>query len=128
MSVAGSIVRLLFAAKNNHDVTGGRGHGVPRAAQLHPSVCYYRKCFLNSGWFSEPEPCRDLAARNCLVGDGNRTGFSQAQIQQLNTLVDALRRQLNLPAERVLLQRPSAEPEVKTLAAMLVRMLGEEPA
>jgi DNA-binding transcriptional LysR family regulator len=30
--------------------------------------------------------------------------------------------------ERVLLQRPSAEPEVKTLAAMLVRMLGEEPA
>jgi hypothetical protein len=28
----------------------------------------------------------------------------------------------------VLLQRPSAEPEVKTLAAMLVRMLGEEPA
>ncbi len=30
--------------------------------------------------------------------------------------------------ERVLLQRPSAEPEVKTLAAMLVLMLGEEPA
>ncbi len=39
----------------------------------------------------------------CLVGDGNRAGFSQAQIQQLTTLVDALRRQLNLPAERVLL-------------------------
>lgn len=39
----------------------------------------------------------------CLVGDGNRAGFTQAQIQQLNTLVDALRRQLDLPADRVLL-------------------------
>ncbi len=39
----------------------------------------------------------------CLVGDGNRNGFTQSQIQQLATLVDALRRQLGLPADRVLL-------------------------
>jgi N-acetyl-anhydromuramyl-L-alanine amidase AmpD len=39
----------------------------------------------------------------CLVGDGNRHGFTQAQIQQLNTLVESLRKQLGLPADRVLL-------------------------
>lgn len=39
----------------------------------------------------------------CLVGDGNRTGFTQAQTEQLATLVDALRRQLGIPADRVLL-------------------------
>lgn len=39
----------------------------------------------------------------CLVGDGNRRGFTQAQLQQLQTLVESLRRQLNLPADRVLL-------------------------
>jgi hypothetical protein len=39
----------------------------------------------------------------CLVGDGNRSGFTPAQIQQLQTLVESLRRQTGLPAERVLL-------------------------
>ena len=39
----------------------------------------------------------------CLVGDGNRHGYTQAQIQQLNTLIESLRRQLGLPADRVLL-------------------------
>lgn len=39
----------------------------------------------------------------CLVGDGNRSGFTQAQVQQLATLVDSLRRQLGFGADRVLL-------------------------
>ncbi len=39
----------------------------------------------------------------CLVGDGNRQGFTQGQIQQLNTLIESLRKQLGLPADRVLL-------------------------
>lgn len=39
----------------------------------------------------------------CIVGDGNRRGFTPIQIQQVRTLIDALRRQLNLPADRVLL-------------------------
>lgn len=37
----------------------------------------------------------------CLVGDGNRQPFTAAQIQQLATLVESLRRQLGLPADRV---------------------------
>jgi N-acetyl-anhydromuramyl-L-alanine amidase AmpD len=39
----------------------------------------------------------------CLVGDGNRHGFTQAQIQQLSTLVESLRKQLGLPADHVVL-------------------------
>jgi hypothetical protein len=37
----------------------------------------------------------------CLVGDGNRRGFTPAQVQQLTNLVDSLRRRLNIPAEDV---------------------------
>jgi len=45
----------------------------------------------------------DSAISICLVGDGNRHAFTPAQIQQLTSLVDSLRRQLDLPADRVLL-------------------------
>lgn len=39
----------------------------------------------------------------CLVGDGNRQSFTPAQIKQLGLLVESLRRQTGLPADRVLL-------------------------
>lgn len=37
----------------------------------------------------------------CLVGDGNRRTFTAAQVQQLSTLVEALRARLGIPAENV---------------------------
>ncbi len=39
----------------------------------------------------------------CLVGDGDRRAFTPAQIQQLTVLVESLRRQLNIPSDRVYL-------------------------
>lgn len=39
----------------------------------------------------------------CLVADGNRRGFTDAQIQNLQLLVDSLCKQLNLERERVVL-------------------------
>jgi hypothetical protein len=39
----------------------------------------------------------------CLVGDGNRQSFTEAQIRQLGLLVESLRRQTGLPSDRVLL-------------------------
>lgn len=45
----------------------------------------------------------DGAVSICLVGDGNRQPFTAAQMQQLRTLVESLRKQLGLPADRVLL-------------------------
>lgn len=39
----------------------------------------------------------------CLVGDGNRRAFSQAQIQRLGVLIDTLQRRFDIPRERVLL-------------------------
>jgi hypothetical protein len=39
----------------------------------------------------------------CLVGDGNRRPFTGAQIQRLTALVETLRREFNIPADRVLL-------------------------
>lgn len=49
----------------------------------------------------------------CLVGDGDRRNFSKAQMQRLVELVDTLRRELNLPADRVLLHAdvaPTTDP------------------
>ncbi len=51
----------------------------------------------NGDWYNQH------AISICLVGDGNRRGFTQTQLQQLQTLVESLRRQLGLPADRVLL-------------------------
>lgn len=51
----------------------------------------------NGDWYNQH------AISICLVGDGNRRGFTQTQLEQLQTLVESLRRQLNLPADRVLL-------------------------
>jgi N-acetylmuramoyl-L-alanine amidase len=39
----------------------------------------------------------------CIVGDGNRRPFTPAQMHQLSALVESLRKQLELPAERVFL-------------------------
>lgn len=39
----------------------------------------------------------------CLVGDGNRRVFTPAQIERLTALVESLRKQLDLPADRVIL-------------------------
>lgn len=39
----------------------------------------------------------------CLVGDGNRRGFTSEQTRQLKALVDSLCRHLNLPTDRVVL-------------------------
>jgi hypothetical protein len=39
----------------------------------------------------------------CLVGDGNRGRFSPAQIDRLVALVETLRREFNIPADRVYL-------------------------
>jgi N-acetyl-anhydromuramyl-L-alanine amidase AmpD len=46
----------------------------------------------------------DHAISICLVGDGNRQGFTPAQLRQLARLVESLRRATGLPVERVLLQ------------------------
>jgi N-acetyl-anhydromuramyl-L-alanine amidase AmpD len=45
----------------------------------------------------------DNAVSICLVGDGDRYGFTQAQVQQLATLVESLQKQLGLGPDRVLL-------------------------
>ncbi len=39
----------------------------------------------------------------CLVGDGNRRPFTQAQLDRLDTLLDSLCRELNIPRDRVYL-------------------------
>ncbi|HMN40175.1 MAG TPA: peptidoglycan recognition family protein [Phycisphaerales bacterium] len=51
----------------------------------------------------------DSAISICLVGDGDRHGFTQAQIQQLTMLVESLCKQLNLGPDRVLLHSDIAE-------------------
>lgn len=45
----------------------------------------------------------------CLVGDGNRRPFTVAQLQRLETLVDTLRRQFNIPADHVVLHSDIAD-------------------
>lgn len=45
----------------------------------------------------------------CLVGDGNRRAFSDLQIRRLAQLVATLSRELNIPADRIILQRDVAE-------------------
>jgi N-acetyl-anhydromuramyl-L-alanine amidase AmpD len=45
----------------------------------------------------------------CLIGDGNRRPFSDLQIQRLAELVAALARELDIPADRILLQSDIAE-------------------
>lgn len=45
----------------------------------------------------------------CLVGDGNRRPFTAAQLQRLESLVQTLRRQFNIPADRVLLHSDIAD-------------------
>lgn len=44
----------------------------------------------------------------CLVGDGERRPFTDAQLRRLIELVSALQRELNIPAERVRLHRDVA--------------------
>jgi hypothetical protein len=49
----------------------------------------------------------------CMVGDGNRREFTPVQLQRLQTLVAALRQELNIPAERVYLHSdvaPTSDP------------------
>ncbi len=49
----------------------------------------------------------------CLVGDGNRRPFSQAQLERLETLLDSLCRELQIPRDRILLHSqiaPVADP------------------
>lgn len=61
----------------------------------------------NADWYNSN------AISICLVGDGNRQPFTSAQVQQLTTLVESLRKQLGLPADRVLLASdiaPVADP------------------
>ena len=61
----------------------------------------------NADWYNSN------AISICLVGDGNRQPFTPAQVQQLTTLVESLRKQLGLPADRVLLASdiaPVADP------------------
>lgn len=45
----------------------------------------------------------------CLVGDGNRQPFTAAQIKQLSSLVESLKKQLGLPDDRVLLHSDIAQ-------------------
>lgn len=51
----------------------------------------------NAGWYN------DNAISICLIADGNRRGFTDAQIQNLQVLVDSLCKQLQLPKDRVVL-------------------------
>lgn len=44
----------------------------------------------------------------CLVGDGERQDFTQAQMDQLRRLVNALGRELGIPADKVVLHRDIA--------------------
>lgn len=45
----------------------------------------------------------------CLIGDGNRRPFSDLQVRRLAELVAALARELDIPADRILLQSDIAE-------------------
>jgi N-acetyl-anhydromuramyl-L-alanine amidase AmpD len=51
----------------------------------------------DADWF------RDHAIGICLIGDGNRRAFTDTQIRRLSELVNALARELEIPAERVVL-------------------------
>ncbi|TVQ33114.1 MAG: N-acetylmuramoyl-L-alanine amidase [Phycisphaeraceae bacterium] len=44
----------------------------------------------------------------CLIGDGDRRGFTEAQVRRLTQLVSALQQRLDLPAERITLHRDIA--------------------
>lgn len=45
----------------------------------------------------------------CVVGDGNRRAFPDLQVRRLAQLVAALSRELNIPPDRILLQKDIAE-------------------
>jgi N-acetyl-anhydromuramyl-L-alanine amidase AmpD len=52
----------------------------------------------NSAWFNKH------AISICLIGDGDQQPFTRQQMARLLQLVDALRTELNIPADRVYLQ------------------------
>lgn len=51
----------------------------------------------NGDWFNQH------AISICLVGDGNRRGFTPGQLQRLQTLIAGLQAQLGIPSDRVYL-------------------------
>ncbi len=55
------------------------------------------------------EHLNEHAISICLVGDGNRRPFTPAQLQRLTDLIESLRKQLNIPADRVYLHSSVAE-------------------
>ncbi len=62
----------------------------------------------------------------CLVGDGNRRGFTEAQIQRLLELVSLLARELDISADQILLHSDEsdvADPGVRFPAAAFREMV-----
>lgn len=62
----------------------------------------------------------------CLVGDGNRRGFTEAQFSRLTELVEVLSRELGIPAERIVLhsdESDAADPGVRFPAAAFREMV-----
>lgn len=45
----------------------------------------------------------------CLIGDGNRARFTEAQMRRLSQLVAALAKELNIPASRIMLHSDVAD-------------------
>ena len=63
----------------------------------------------------------------CLVGDGNRRGFTEAQVTRLLEVVSALADELGIPADRIVLHSDEADvadPGVRFPAATFREMVG----
>ena len=64
----------------------------------------------------------------CLVGDGERGAFTPAQIQQMQTLIASLRRQLGIPNDRVYLHSdvvPGVNDPGRLFPEHVIRGLGQ---
>ena len=97
-----------------HHFIIGNGNGMDDG-QVHIGFRWLDQ--LPGAHFAGPKQFDDFYTQHaisiCLVGDGNRYGFTQAQIQQLSTLVDSLCKQLGIPRDHVILHSdiaPVADP------------------
>jgi hypothetical protein len=90
------------AAQQGHHFIIGNGNGMGDG-ELHISHRWLDQLAGDHATKAFDDYYNKSAISICLVGDGNRRGFTQEQTRQLKALVDSLCRHLNLPADRVVL-------------------------
>ena len=88
-----------FVIGNGSGTTDGAIHGTPRWQDQQPGS-HVRG--------AHADALNRTAIGICMVGDGDRSGFSKAQMANLVRLVQSLQTELGIPADRVYLHRDLA--------------------